>query len=528
MVYVHKDQRESKNGFEYVPTSAQRTEERVGPVRAEFTAWIDDPKTGAAIRQTLTLYDGLPRIDIVNDIRHARVMYSDNYEDRYRDNIFYAFPVNVPGGQPRVEYAGGVVRPYDDQLRWGSHDYLVANRWVDVSTPQFGVTVAPWNESTFDFGEIRYNQFSIDYKPQTPYLFSFAWSNRMAGLLTLNPEECNATVGYSIRAHEGDWNAGATTEFGWSVASPLIATVVSPHAGGKLDSKQASILSVDAPNVQLTVLKQSEQAGRGWIARFVETEGKPATFRLESRLLPVAKAYLCDLVENNTGPLTVSGGAVQVSIPAFSHATVRLESGSIPGTVVGLSGAPASGERVNLTWAPIANPALYAVYRSTDPQDPPTSYTLVARTNRPGFTDSGLDPGFTYYYRVAAVARENLQGEVSAPVTVRTLDANTVPPAPVNGLTAVRLSKSRLIVVWQKNTERDVARYRIYRGERAGFPADAASLIHTAQPNGYFLEMYTDEGLKPGHTYFYRVQAEDWAGHRQKESPVVSVATPVN
>jgi alpha-mannosidase len=528
MVYVHKDQRESKEGFEYVPTAAQRSDAHAGPVRAEFTAWIDDPKTGAAIRQTLTLYDGLPRIDIVNDIRHARIMYSDNYEDRYRDNIFYAFPVNVPGGQPRVEYAGGVVRPYDDQLRWGSHDYLVANRWVDVSTPQFGVTVAPWNESTFDFGEIRYNRFSIDYKPTSPYLFSFAWSNRMAGLLTLNPDECNATLGYSIRAHDGDWNSGATTDFGWSIGSPLIATVVAPHAGGKLDPKQSSFLSVDASNVQLTVLKQSEQAGHGWIARFVETEGKPATFRVDSRLLPIAKAYLSDLVENDKSPLTVSGNAVQVSIPAYGHATVRFESGVIPGKIVGLSGSSPSGRRANLTWAPVTDPSFYSVYRSADPKDPPTSYTLVGRTHRPTFADSGLDPGSTYYYRVAAVTRENLQGEVSGPVTVRTLDANTEPPAPATGLSVVRLSKNRLMIVWHKNGERDVARYRLYRGERAGFTPDAASLIYTAQPGGYFLETHIDEGLKPGHTYFYRVEAEDWAAHRQKESPVVSAITPAN
>jgi hypothetical protein len=82
------------------------------------------------------------------------------------------------------------------------------------------------------------------------------------------------------------------------------------------------------------------------------------------------------------------------------------------------------------------------------------------------------------------------------------------------------------MLAWRRNAEPDVARYRVYRGDRAGFSGDSSSLIATTQPNGYFLESYIDEGLSPGHEYFYRVEAEDWAGHRQPQSPIVSAVTP--
>ncbi len=231
-------------------------------------------------------------------------------------------------------------------------------------------------------------------------------------------------------------------------------------------------------------------------------------------------------MENDAAPLTVANGTVQVSIPAFGHATVRLESGAAPGKIAQLTGAAVAGESLNLSWERGANAVTYAVYRSLDPQDPPTAYTLVARSAQPSFADTHLDPGFTYYYRVASLTCQNMQSEVSSPVAVHTLDAKTQPPAPVDGLTVVRLSKSRLMLAWRKNAEPDVARYRVYRGDGAAFSADAASLIATTRPNGYFLESYIDEGLSPGHAYFYRVEAEDWAGHRQSQSPVVSAATP--
>lgn len=197
LIYVHKNSREAKEGFEYSPTKATLKPGQAGSVSANFTVEINDDKTGAAITQRITLYGKLKRIDIVNDLRHVRALHSDNYEDRYRDNLYFAFPIKVENFEARAEYPGRVVRPYKDQLRWGSHDYLSANRWVDVSNNTVGVTMAVNEAPNVNFGEIRYNQFSIDYQPQSSYLYSFAYSNRMAGLLTLNADDANATLHYT-------------------------------------------------------------------------------------------------------------------------------------------------------------------------------------------------------------------------------------------------------------------------------------------------------------------------------------------
>ena len=402
---------------------------------------------------------------------------------------------------------------------------LTANRWVDVSTRAYGITIAPWNEPVFHFGEIRYNQFSIDYKPSSPHVYSYAWSNRMAGLLTRNGDETHATVGYSLRAHTGDWNGGDATAFGWSAGSPLLAWTAEPHPGGTLDARQASMLSVDAPNVQLTVLKNSEQPGRGWIARFVETEGKATEFTLSTPGLPVKTAMECDLAETDIRALTVANSAIRASILPFGHVTIRLLGGDVPGTVVQLRAHADTGERVSLNWSGPAG-AMYHVYRSPDPKDPPTAYTLIARTAENRFTDDGLDPGAVYTYRVAAVSRENVQGDVSTPVEVRTRPENAEPPAPVTGLTLVRLAPDRLTVVWNKSEEADVARYLVYRGDSAGFDIASARSIAVVPRSGYFLETYPDSGLTAGTKYFYKVVAEDWAGHRQTRSPIASTVTP--
>jgi len=525
LVYVHKNSREAKEGFEYKPAKAASLRSQLGRTQASFEVLIEDAKLGGTVHQTVTLHAGIKRVDFANRLESIDVMHSLVYEDRYRDNLYYAFPFAVAGGQIRAEQAGGVVRPYDDQLRWGSHDYLPVNRWIDVSNAQGGVTLATREASTFSLGEIRYNQFSIDYKPTKPWLFSYAWSNRMAGLLTLQNDDCNAEFHYSLTSHDGDWNSGPAVRHGWQEASPLLVVPATGAAGARWTGAEHSFLRVDQPNVQLTVLKASGQAGQGWIARFIETDGKATEFELDASALGVTAAALCNLVEDETGPLPVKDGKVRVTVKPFSFATVRLAAAAAPGAVAQLAARDVTDSAVRLTWSGPAGVA-YNVYRSDDPGAPATAYSLVARTAKPELADTGLNLATKYYYRVAAVNAANVQGPVSAPLVVETSSANRTAPAPVHELGVVRRSADTLIVYWRKNPEPDVARYRVFRGETPDFALEGREPVTVLEANAYFLQIFRDTGLQPGRTYYYRVQPVDWADNLQPASPVAGATTP--
>ena len=513
LVFIHKNQRDSLTGTEQKASSAQSVRRLEGPVFQELEATIEDTNSGAEIVQIVRLYAGVPRIDLRDTVRHARAMFNTSSAERYKDNIFIAFPANVPGGQARAEYPGGTVRPYLDQLRWGSHDYLSANRWVDVSTNQFGVTIAPWNEQIFEFGEIRYNQFSIDYKPTKPYLFGYAWSNRMTGLLDLGNQHPEFTVGYSIGSHAGEWNSGAASDLGWTVATPLEAMEL--HPGGQGLSAQAqSLLDVDAPNVDLTVLKQSEQPGRGWIVRLVETAGHATDTTLHSGLLPIDRAWDASIAEDDRAPLPVQEHRVHVHLLPYGMVTVRLMTGNTPDRVADLKASALTGEKTKLSWSPVVGRS-YNIYRSDDPDDPPTANTLVARTTQAEFTDDHLMPMGTYYYRVAAVNSDNVQGSVSERVSVTTKEANVEPPPPVADVVTIALTGDRRMVAWQKSTATDVREYRIYRSEGKEFDAAHATLMNTQTPSGFSVETFIDQNYDTGKTYRYFVVPIDWAGNHQ-------------
>jgi hypothetical protein len=130
-----------------------------------------------------------------------------------------------------------------------------------------------------------------------------------------------------------------------------------------------------------------------------------------------------------------------------------------------------------------------------------------------------------YYYRVASVSRDNQQSEPSKQLIAHTSTVNRTPPLPVEDLGIVRQSKDTLVVYWHKATEPDVARYLIYRSETNDFP-QAAKPVAEVKPTAYFLQLYRDNSLQPGRTYYYKVLPEDWAGNRQQKSSIASATTP--
>jgi hypothetical protein len=121
----------------------------------------------------------------------------------------------------------------------------------------------------------------------------------------------------------------------------------------------------------------------------------------------------------------------------------------------------------------------------------------------------------TYYYRVAAITSDNVQGPISSAVSVTTKDSNTEPPPPVHDIATIVLTGHRRMVAWDKSTASDVREYRIYRSEGSAFDAPHAKLLHTQAPTGYSVETFIDEDYDPHRSYSYFIVPVDWAGNHQ-------------
>ena len=530
LIYDHRVSKTGTLGFQASPTSATLVPGKPGPVLATMDVESSEPKSGAEIRQRITLYRDVKRVDIANDLRRVRAIWGDdrtfgrqwgNVGPRYKDNVFLAFPLAVPGATIRAEYAIGTVRPHDDQLRLGSHDFLCVQQYVDSSNADYGVTWTTREAPTVHLGAIRYNQFSNTYKPEKPWLYSYAMSNRLAGLVWHHPDRACARLHYTLTSHAGAWPEGGASSYGWERGNPLIAAVVGKPGKGSLPPV-SSFVSVDAPNVQMAVLKPSAQLGRGFVLRLVETEGRPQSdVHVRLPAFRLARAVACDLVENDQEPLALGaeGRGFSLRMHAYQVATVRLvPEGKPPGKVTGIEATAQSDKAVRLTWPAVEGAACYNVHRLPGPGEPPLLEDLVAQTNRTTYLDDWLDLDTAYHYRVVAVGPGNLAGQPGDEVTARTKAQNVSPPGPVRDVVAIERTCRRVSLTWRSSRESDVGAYEVFRGERPDFPLDDAHRVEVvSKPAPHVRQWYIDAEVHPATTYYYRVVAVD--RHKRRSPP---------
>ncbi len=163
----------------------------------------------------------------------------------------------------------------------------------------------------------------------------------------------------------------------------------------------------------------------------------------------------------------------------------------VPSSPASLSAAPVSYNSIRLSWASVAGKSGYRVYRATTPNG---TYTLVATTSSNRYTNTRLNVGTTYYYKVQAyrkVGRTKVYGGFSDVVS-----AVTSMGTPVS-VKASSSAYNSIKISWKSVTGR--SGYEVYRAEsQAGPYARVGSTSSTS---------YTNSGLNVGTTYYYQVRA---------------------
>ena len=112
------------------------------------------------------------------------------------------------------------------------------------------------------------------------------------------------------------------------------------------------------------------------------------------------------------------------------------------------------------------------------------NYHTCRDTDHKLYSNTGLSPSTTYYYKVSAVDNAGNIGTLSTERSATTsTPADTTPPAQVAGLSVTAVSSTQLNLSWTANTEPDLNHYNVYRGTTAGFPVTLGTTTPVATPN---------------------------------------------
>ena len=240
-----------------------------GPTEA--TVMFDHQYGKSQFTQEVTLYDAVPRIDL----RVTADWQELGTADTPAPMLKAAFPTNLKNAKATFEI------PYGSIERPANGAEVPALKWIDLSESDYGVSLL--NDSKYGFdvngAVMRATLLRSSYEPDP------------------TPDQGIHEMTLSLYPHKGDWREALTVRRGFELNQPLIVRVTTAHAGS-LPSSQ-SFVSISAPNVVVTALKQAED-DRSLILRFYEAHGKSCRTTVKLNL-PFEYFVETDLLENPLG-----------------------------------------------------------------------------------------------------------------------------------------------------------------------------------------------------------------------------------
>lgn len=288
---------------------------------------------------------------------------------------------------------------------------------------------------------------------------------------------------------------------GWSnVASATTTTASAPPAApSNLMATAASASGINlswtdnADNETNFVLERSLSMGRGFAA--IATLPANTTTYSDSGLSSLTTYYYRVQASNAVG------------ISAWSNvagATTTSSSAPPPAAPSNLVATAAGASAINLSWTDnAANETGFVLERSLSAG---SGFTTVATlpANTTTYSDSGLSSSTTYYYRVRAsnVAGNSAWSNVASATTAAVV---ATPPNAPSDLVATATGCNAIQLNWSDNATNETG-FVLERSlsPRRGFVAIAMLPANTT--------FYTNTGLNPSATYYYRLQASNTVG----------------
>ena len=271
------------------------------------------------IESEIILFDGEKKIEFINRVTKTKV-YT-------KEAVYFAFPFAMDHPDFRYETQNGYVNPAHDIMKGGNLEWFSVQHWVVADQDNASVALVPVDAHLVTLGDIVRGAWPREFGNRKGSIFSYLMSNYWETNWPAG-QGGDFTFRYALTSGH-NLSAGTLSRLGWEEMSPIEVNEIKPQDKAinpprPLDSAESSFLQVNQPNLVLVNWKRAED-DQGTILRFVEVDGKQATVGIQTPILNLQNAWICNAMEKNLQPITVSGHRLEFQVKPFEIVTLRIQ-----------------------------------------------------------------------------------------------------------------------------------------------------------------------------------------------------------
>ena len=224
-----------------------------------------------SITRSVRIVEGEPWVEISNVVDKLPLLE--------KDGIHFGFGFDIPHSVTRVDIPWGVMELEKDQWLQGSRNWIVLQRWLDISNDKAGVTWCSLDAPLFEHGNMTAN-IDMKFNKESSWLTKLEPSSTIYSWVMNNHWETNfpltqdgrVTFRYRILPHR-EFNVVTANRFGMEQSQPLT------HVAANKKPKITPLILLDNDQVYVTILKPLGN-GKETLIRLRSLSYKPETVKL--------------------------------------------------------------------------------------------------------------------------------------------------------------------------------------------------------------------------------------------------------
>lgn len=312
-VYTVADGGQSPNLYYEWPKENQiRVEE--GEVAFVVYKTSYEEQSGADIYTAFIFYKNDRTIDVDIKYENAKALMGDYY-DRYKKNIFFAFPFNVKNPIFYTQLAGGGAHSEKQKIQCAPLDFSVAENWVSVEGDELGIGLLSKDMPIFHFGDINLHKFMPRAEYHSSHLYLHGASNKMNSLNYTKVEHCCGRFEISILPYQNGWQNNLQK---WSLDKlyqPILAKPSEQELNGITIDKEVRLISV----------QPSERQTNAIMVTLSEVNGRDEKKVQMSLPFKPSKACYTDINGKVIKSAEIDGNKVIFDVDALSYTVLLIE-----------------------------------------------------------------------------------------------------------------------------------------------------------------------------------------------------------